>query len=297
MSPLMLDFNSTARMRKARTRPFATTPAKVQDIRRLVDIEFSAFEDEQVNQVLSFRDYKKPAHFERSVEIYRKAMNADISVSERLAQSAAPRVSFKKVVDTETGEVVSFAKVEMKTYTPDELSTPLDIGHEDEPRMNRDWFALNERLRREYIGPEQHCCTFLPNGRCYERHETDRLSIDIGMLATAPRHQHQGAGTMLLEEILTEADDAGIEVYLEATDTARPLYEKHGFEAITELRFDPGKYGLKGVGVERQTVMVRGALDRNGDRRPVISWEAAVARVKAQPRAINVRTGERSAHT
>ena len=77
MSPLMLDFNSNARMGKARTRSFATTPAKIQDIRRLVDIEFSAFENEQVNQVLSFRDYKKPAHFERSVEIYRRALSTD----------------------------------------------------------------------------------------------------------------------------------------------------------------------------------------------------------------------------
>jgi N-acetylglutamate synthase-like GNAT family acetyltransferase len=40
------------------------------------------------------------------------------------------------------------------------------------------------------------------------------------MLATEPKHQHNGAGTMLLEEILAEADDAGVEVYLEATDTA-----------------------------------------------------------------------------
>lgn len=102
------------------------------------------------------------------------------------------------------------------------------------------------------------------------------------MLATAPRHQHQGAGTLLLGEILTEADEAGVEVYLEATDTAKPLYEKHGFKAITELRFDPAQYGLKGLGIERQTVMVRGALDKNGDRAAVKSWEAAAVRTKLQ---------------
>jgi GNAT superfamily N-acetyltransferase len=100
------------------------------------------------------------------------------------------------------------------------------------------------------------------------------------MLATEPKHQHHGAGTMLLEEILAEADDAGVEVYLEATDTAKPLYERHGFEAITELRFSPGEYGVKGLGTERQTVMVRGALDRNGYRHPVRSWDVAVAHSK-----------------
>lgn len=87
---------------------------------------------------------------------------------------------------------------------------------------------------------------------------------------------------MLLGEILSEADEAGVEVYLEATDTAKPLYEKHGFKAITELRFDPAQYGYKGLGIERQTVMVRGALDKHGDRAVVRSWEAAVARTKLQ---------------
>jgi ribosomal protein S18 acetylase RimI-like enzyme len=101
------------------------------------------------------------------------------------------------------------------------------------------------------------------------------------MLATEPKHQHNGAGTMLLEEILAEADDAGVEVYLEATDTAKPLYEKHGFEEITELRFDPSQYGVKGLGIERQTVMVRGALGPDGERMAVRSWAVAVAQAKA----------------
>lgn len=148
MSPLILDHHGQHRSNVTQARSFAVTPAKVQDIRRFVDIEFSAFEDEQVNQVLSYRDYKKPAHFERTVEIYRQAMNVEVT----------PEVRFKKVIDAEWGETVSFAKIEMKAYTSEELDTPLDIGHEEEPRMNRDWFALNERLRREYMGRSEHRC-------------------------------------------------------------------------------------------------------------------------------------------
>lgn len=101
------------------------------------------------------------------------------------------------------------------------------------------------------------------------------------MLATQPRHQHFGAGTMLLEQILAEADQAGVEVYLEATDTAKPLYERHGFETITELRFDPAKDGVKGLGIERQTVMVRPAMGADGERRPVRSWDVAAAQSRA----------------
>lgn len=99
---------------------------------------------------------------------------------------------------------------------------------------------------------------------------------DISMLATQPTYQHHGAGTMLLEDILTEADEAGVECYLEATDTAKPLYERHGFEMVNELRFDPSAYGVCGFSVERQTIMVRGALDRvSGQRKQVRSWAEA----------------------
>lgn len=102
------------------------------------------------------------------------------------------------------------------------------------------------------------------------------------MLATKPLQQHRGAGTMLLEDILAEADKAGVECYLEATDTAKRLYERHGFETITELRFDPAKYGIKGLGIERQTVMVRGALSSaSGERQRVRSWDDAAAETRA----------------
>ncbi len=100
------------------------------------------------------------------------------------------------------------------------------------------------------------------------------------MLATQPCYQHNGAGTMLLDVILAEADESGLEVYLEGTDTAKPLYEKHGFVAVNEVRFDPAEYGVCVIGRERQTVLVRGALGKNGVRKGVRSWEVAVAQAE-----------------
>lgn len=80
---------------------------------------------------------------------------------------------------------------------------------------------------------------------------------------------------MLLEDLLAVADEAGVECYLEATDTAKPLYERHGFRTVNELRFDPSAYGVSGYGIERQTIMVRGAVHQAGHKQPVRSWEAA----------------------
>lgn len=82
---------------------------------------------------------------------------------------------------------------------------------------------------------------------------------------------------MLLEQILADADNAGVECYLEATDTAKPLYERHGFITVNELRFEPARYGVYGFKTERQTIMVRGALKANGVRSEVRSWPAEAA--------------------
>lgn len=167
MAPLM-DYNEAQTTGSDERRQFAIIPAKSNDARRLVDIEFHAFEINQVNQILSYRDYKKVSHFQRSVRMYEAAMaeqgeprpkgerkRADSKADGRRAELG---VSFSKVVDAHTEEIVSFAKVEMKRYTLDELLSPADIGHEGELKMNRDWFALNERLRREYVGLRDHCC-------------------------------------------------------------------------------------------------------------------------------------------
>lgn len=178
MAPLMDCDESRTSPPPRQRRHFAIIPAKIHDARRLVDIEFHAFETNQVNQILSYRDYKKATHFERSVHMYEAAMSepaerrpktermrADSKVDD--ACQAELGVSFRKVVDAQTQEIVSFAKVEMKQYTVAELLTPADVGHDGEPRMNRDWFALNERLRREYVGLREHCCTFCGINRVF----------------------------------------------------------------------------------------------------------------------------------
>jgi hypothetical protein len=42
---------------------------------------------------------------------------------------------------------------------------------------------------------------------------------------------------------------------------------------VYTLSFDPAEYGVTGLGVEVQTVMVRGALGEDGVRQHVKRWE------------------------
>lgn len=171
MSPLILDYNGVSQKSISRNRRYTLTSVKYKDVRRLVDIEFHAFENERVNQVLSYRDYKKPAHFERGVKIYQETLLKEGNAVKQDHKEdrwgigntsnphcASSKVGFKKIVNTQTNEIISFTKYEMKTYSREELDSPFDSGHEGEPKMNRDWYGLNERLRRQYIGTVEHCC-------------------------------------------------------------------------------------------------------------------------------------------
>lgn len=151
----------------------ATAMAEPADLSRLVDIEFAAFRDEKVNHHLSYRDASDTSHLKRTMRAYRKYMNNLRSLpddSKRLAKTAQTHrrtdsahdfslgFMFRKVESPEGGEIIAFCKSEMAEMTPQDMLTPLDVGHEGEPQMNRDWFALNEQCHREYCGTRKHCC-------------------------------------------------------------------------------------------------------------------------------------------
>lgn len=170
--PMMLDHPRSAAFpaNKSDRPQLVISPASTGDVRTLVDIEFHAFENERANQQLSYRDYTKPEHFERAVDAYTMILGVPdhIQYGEKnskpgqalslKSETTADQVSLRKVTSTETGQILSFAKAEIKAYTPSELSSAADTGHEDDPPMNRDWFALNESMRRQYMGLQKHCC-------------------------------------------------------------------------------------------------------------------------------------------
>lgn len=171
MSPLILDNSrdSLSPMPQKRSHHFAISQAEYEDIPRLVDIEFFAFENEKTNHVLSYRDYNQPAHFERAVRSYeaimskaenfrRRAKTTSLRRTDRQAPSSQTR--FRKVTDTDSSLIISWAKTEVKTYSEEELASAADCGHEGEAMMNRDWFALNEKMRRDYMGTASHCCKY-----------------------------------------------------------------------------------------------------------------------------------------
>lgn len=60
------------------------------------------------------------------------------------------------------------------------------------------------------------------------------------MLATRPDYHGRGIASMLLKWGLDRADQEGLEAYLSASPSGRPLYEKRGFQLLLIEDICPG---------------------------------------------------------
>jgi hypothetical protein len=158
-------------------KPFMATAGFPDDIPRFVEIEFAAFRHEYINHHLSYRDPSNPAHTARTISFYQHCMQkirtsilpspskrhdskVDLTLTDDDTEIATTTEGyrFRKVIDPNTHEIIAFVKSEITTLTPELHASPLDIGHESEPEMNRAWFALNEKVHRDYCGDRQHVC-------------------------------------------------------------------------------------------------------------------------------------------
>jgi len=75
---------------------------------------------------------------------------------------------------------------------------------------------------------------------------------------------------MLINVGLEEADKAGLDAYLDATKTGKPLYERMGFVEVKETSLDLAQFNIEGVnGKTTVWSMLRkskdGRASQNGD--------------------------------
>jgi ribosomal protein S18 acetylase RimI-like enzyme len=59
----------------------------------------------------------------------------------------------------------------------------------------------------------------------------------LAFIGVDPAHQGKGTGAALLRHTLAQVDERGLHAYLESSNPANiPLYQRHGFEVIREIR-------------------------------------------------------------
>lgn len=86
--------------------------------------------------------------------------------------------------------------------------------------------------------------------------------LKLRSLATHPEYQGRGAAGLMLDWGLDKADREGLAVYLDATQQARPLYERRGFNVVRVIEWDREPWG--GQGHDCHSCMLRAAASRRG---------------------------------
>ncbi|KAL1625514.1 hypothetical protein SLS56_007336 [Neofusicoccum ribis] len=209
--------------------PLEIRPLEEPDVPTFVSITTAALGSSGIGRILH-DDPPHPAYLERRKERVRKTLDK-------------PHIHNLKVVDTDNNdEMIACASWEIfeNGRSDDELNEleqpfePIEEERERFGQVQRDFFAYLNRVRRA-LGKTPH--------------------YFLGLLVTHPKHHRRGAGAMLIRWGTEQADRAGLISFLEATETGRPLYKRHGFEEQETFVIELSKYG--GTGVEKNTTMIR----------------------------------------
>lgn len=70
-------------------------------------------------------------------------------------------------------------------------------------------------------------------------------------MATHPKRQRCGAVTLLLQRGADEADRAGLDTFLQASEEGLQAYRKAGFEVMKTNSLDLSKFGVNKVEIRR----------------------------------------------
>lgn len=134
-----------------------------------------------------------------------------------------------KVTDKSTGKIVSYSAWNIyPTVVPPAETIPTGPWLEQEPEKKK---KIAQAFAQEAAMKDQ-----------LRSHPHMYLMI----LGTDPTYERRGAGTLSLKWGLALADLLSVPVWLNASPTGRPLYERHGFEVVDHLPMF-GDYMLRKV--------------------------------------------------
>jgi GNAT superfamily N-acetyltransferase len=210
--------------------------ATPSDFPAIVRAQYAAFHPhESMHRILwPSPDPPTPTVLSRTVDRQLQAWQAD------------PHITWLKVTDDETGEVVAAAKWFVwapESKTPDAkdgaaAAAAAAVGPQWPAKISADWILESERGTGncgagvedkpfvEYIVEE-----FFQRRR--ERIQGPCVLLD--QLFCAPAHQRRGAGKLLVKWGTQRADELGVKGFVEASFTGRRLYESCGFKVTEQV--------------------------------------------------------------
>ncbi|KAF7182945.1 hypothetical protein CNMCM7691_002689 [Aspergillus felis] len=133
-----------------------------------------------------------------------------------------PRKTVLKIIDSADGAIVAFAVWQL----------PVQPSPED---SNEEHSHSGDEHHYPASSDSELCAVFFTGmkemkGRIMGR----RPHYYLEMLGTSPAYHGRGLASRLLRWGLERADEEGLETYLSASPSGRPLYEKYGFRLVEE---------------------------------------------------------------
>ncbi|KAK6005379.1 hypothetical protein QM012_008158 [Aureobasidium pullulans] len=150
--------------------------------------------------------------------------------------------TFWKIVDTDIDEMISVAKFSFQYHEGEAYQDTPVQGEEPPPQKLLEFFTW---LNKESNAFAKENFAGRPHARF----------TDLAFLATHPSHRKRGAAHVLLEKGTQKADEAGLDMYLQASLMGAQLYKKFGFEVMSVEEIDLSQYGVDKV--ETRTYMKR----------------------------------------
>ena len=277
LSAVCSDTTSTLFERALVTMPYTVTLVNPADIPTITTIQWSALRENPLIQTLYPRG-PTPELADFTTASYEKA-------------STYSCVRIVKATDDETGQIVAFAK--WIFYRQDQQVSEegaIEIGasqglqagasqckgktppRKPPPhcytRALEEWNSKITKMRKGIMGKRQHTCMSASKHSlsCYFACYSRNLCV-LDILHTHPSQQGKGAGTQLVRWGTDLADKEGLQCYVETPVAGYTLFRQSGFQNITEMSIDLGKYkhGLTGY---KHIVMIRPSLGMTQPERP-----------------------------
>ena len=267
------------------------------DLSSIATIQWSALRDNPLTQTL-----------------YPRGLTADLVKFTTASYEKActyPSVRIIKATDDETGQIVAFAKwviYKQEEQEDDEMKEAHAAGENLREGKNEGWHSgkaslqspphcytrvlddWNRRvtsMRTGVMSNKRHSCrsTSKHSLSCYLACYSTKMWV-LDILHTHPSQQGKGAGTQLVKWGTDRADKEGIQCYVETPVAGYSLFRQSGFQNVTEMSMDLGKY-KDGFVEYKHLVMVRPPFGTTHPERP-----PPVPPKKSEQRRSNMTEGE-----
>ncbi|KAF2690120.1 hypothetical protein K458DRAFT_289798 [Lentithecium fluviatile CBS 122367] len=137
-----------------------------------------------------------------------------------IAKQTQPWTHLCKVTDTDTGEMVGFAKWDVYDGVVPEVPTSMpEKYYKDDDAKKYAEYIWGEFTRRRWESVR----------------ESGGNLVSLDITSVDPKHHRRGAGSLFMQYGTAIADKLGVEAVVEASRMGRYLYENFGFQILEDV--------------------------------------------------------------